>query len=522
MNTSNYEAEEGEVFRFEYKINQQKQPLSIKSYHPQRRRSTNQSDKQEKKNVRSLKLKAVSRNSGIKSKAKQVKNLEPIPSESSRECHIVEQAREGSTRDQNSLDIESIVQITTGNVIKMLKDNPKLLNQIMKEKNKEESNGKDSPLTYQETSEKISDLVVKSIINTENLRDDQKADQKHLKGELEEKNKIELKKNDFKTPTKQREFNESQGLIEMRNALNFKKNKNQFDYNPEDLESFIETKSFLESKEIKKINKTDISNKLTKSFSKIIKLDDEKNLTEEIELNQQEKGIPISRKAFSTKTKNSLGDVEHDSDMVKQVLRRVNMLSGTEEVYLKKSLNSEKVNKTYKEGQLNVKKEQILFSTLQPRTLPNTLLIKKKKQKKLKPNILAKKKFYYKSEIDDIFKNHMNETKQNRFFRSILRSKSPIKNKFIQSSQKEKPSQTLNLNTVFPSEISKRSLPYPIEHEYPRKTGSFERKIKIQEYPKSSFKKENDLKIGDELPFIYKTLNSKSFRVIAIQSNWKI
>ena len=116
----------------------------------------------------------------------------------------------------------------------------------------------------------------------------------------------------------------------------------------------------------------------------------------------------------------------------------------------------------------------------------------------------------------------MNETKQNRFFRSILRSKSPIKNKFIQSSQKEKPSQTLNLNTVFPSEISKRSLPYPIEHEYPRKTGSFERKIKIQEYPKSSFKKENDLKIGDELPFIYKTLNSKSFRVIAIQSNWKI
>lgn len=363
--------------------------------------------------------------------------MEPIPSESSRECHIVEQAREGSTRDQNSLDIQSIVQITTGNVIKMLKDNPKLLNQIMKEKNEEESNGKDSPLTSQETSEKISDLVVKSIMNTENLRDDQKADQKHLKGELEEKNKIELKNNNFKTPTKQRDFNESQGLIEMRNALNFEKNKNQFDYNPEDLESFIETKSFLESKEIKKINKTDISTKLTKSFSKIIKLDDEKNLMEEIELNQQEKGIPISRKAFSTKTKNSLGDVEHDSDMVKQVLRRVNMLSGNEEVYLKKSLNSEKVNKTYKEGQLNVKKEQILFSTLQPRTLPNTLLIKKKKQKKRKPNIFAKKKFNYKSEIDDIFKNHMNETKQNRFFRSILRSKSPIKNKFIQSSQKK-------------------------------------------------------------------------------------
>jgi hypothetical protein len=509
MNTSNYEGEEGEVFRFEYKINQQKEPLSIKSHHPKRRTSGSES-KDRKKDVMSLKLKAVKTKGSPKMKNRvgmnnPGKNLEPIPSESSRECHQVEQIKESMSKEHQSLDFQSIVQITTGNVIKMLKDNPELLDQIIKEQKTGDSQKKESLEDSQFNSEKISNLVVKSIMKKNNDKVDMPEEEPKQK---QQNNKVMENKV---------EFEKSKGFIEMEKAINFVENNGESENNPEDLESFIETKSFLESKEIKNINKADISAKLTKSFSKILKLEDEKNLTKEICFNQQQKGIPVSNKAYSTKTNKVDIRGVHDSEVVKQVLQMVNMGYSNEMAYLKDSLNSDKVKKTYKEDILNEKKDKIMFSTLQPRKLPDTLLIKKKKVKKRKPGIFTKKKFNYKSEIDFIFKNHMNETKQNRFFRNILKSKSPLKNKKLASSFKLKNEFLENKKSQFYQEISKRSIANTVDADFTRRMKSIDRDEKKVKKTKTRSKsksrnKETYLRIGEEVPFIYKTLNSKSFK----------
>ena len=518
MNTSNYESEEGEVFRFEYKIEQPRAPQSIKSHHPGRPRDRD--SLKGVKNVMSLRLKA----DAARTRGGQ-RGLEPIPSESSRECHVVDKVPESGRESESGLDIESIVQMTTGNVIRMLKDNPQLLEQIIqKPASRVSGEGEGSMASEEDTKKQISDLVMRQMLSVSDKkvekgpqpkpkknedavasRHEQKARNGHPNDAQKAENRPEAKRRTHEarpretkteTPgprTEAKRLEESQGLIEMKRTID--QVSEEGPASEHDFESFIETRSFLESRELKNINKADISAKLTKSFSKILRLEDHKNLTDEICLTRVRKGLPPALAPPSERRPRPVPESPRTrSKVVQQLLQRGSGPKVTERLLLD-SLNSDKGKRRGRKGELGVAPEQIMFSTLQPRTLPMKLE-RAKRAKRGKRRLRTK--FNYKSEIDLIFKQHMDQTKQNRFFKTFLRSKSPVKRK----SPASRPNARVRGSNRSPAE--------PVDgvrRMQPREPESSGRRAKTagSEYNHN----EQHLQIGEELSFIHQTLNAR-------------
>ena len=576
MNSSNYESEKGEVFRFEYQIENQKVPQSIKSYHPLVRRSPDNSLRERKKNdVRSLKLKGKHSKKGHRIKAKQrtqgKNDLEPIPSESSREYNFIEKMNDSNLENlaNQQINIKSIVELTTGNVIQLLKNNPSLLSQIVQNsdqnKNTSPQRNFEKNVKINQRNKQISEMVIDQIKkdsemeqfirpnndsaclkknsfieeNIINLKDnidpnqkyynntvtkgDNKINNKVLNHEDENKRKVvtvrqpKIRGRLSSKPVKS--MIESQGMLEMKNMIhNVHKESEKFE-NTEDLQNFIKTQSFLETNEVRKINKSEISTNLTKSFNKILNFERNKNLTNEIILSKKERGINISKELgiapenlnFKKKNSNKKNNIKNQFPIVQQIKNCLNM---------NQSLNPE--NAIIGIHSSNLKGQKKMFRTLQPSTSKinqNQNLFLKKKKKKIVRGKFSNKSYNYKSELDTIFKNHMNDTKQNRFFRAFLRSKSPSKREKSQSfiDKKKKPkkfNKSVDTTLKMKKEIS--------NHKVKNKNPKIKKETKIGNKDKKKMKNfnkhkgsntNNNLKLNEEAQFIYKTLNSRRYKV---------